>query len=107
MELGAPAPFREGMPCPVDGEFLAAAMRIYDIEGMEIDLCPTCALVWMDAGEWPKLGSYLENAGRERASVGPAGPPAVGDRKLPVPMDAGDLFGLFFDALWDRVFRKW
>lgn len=78
-------------------------MKIYDLEGLEIDLCPVCALVWMDAEEWPRLRAFVQKAGTERAALSPAGESDPWYRNL----DSGSLLELCFDLLWDGVFRKW
>jgi hypothetical protein len=46
----------------------ALAMQVFMIEGIEIDICPKCVLVWMDEGEFPKTRAVLEKdaADRER-----------------------------------------
>jgi Zn-finger nucleic acid-binding protein len=61
-------------------------MRLYDIEGIEIDACAICPCVWMDAGEFPAVKAALErmDAARRRThGHGPVPEPRIGPLDLP------------------------
>ena len=96
-------------PCPG----CTSDMRSYDLDGIEIDLCPLCVLVWMDKGEFPKVQAHLEKERRERATRGPT--PAYSDTgTLGHWTDYSDghwrmptMFDVLFDSLWNSFFRRW
>ncbi len=94
-----------------------APMRIYEVDGIEIDLCPLCALVWMDKGEFPKVRAYLDQAEADRRSgagrslpeprIGPLDLPQArtSDGLLDTPNEVDAIFALI-DLFFRVVFRN-
>ncbi|MDB5106910.1 MAG: hypothetical protein JWP91_4599 [Fibrobacteres bacterium] len=52
------------VPCPGCG----LIMKVFIIDGIEIDLCGKCEFVWMDEGEFVKIKAFLEKGREARAS---------------------------------------
>jgi Zn-finger nucleic acid-binding protein len=58
-----------GLACPRDG----AGMRRLEHHGVELDLCPECRALWLDAGELEKIRSLKKGkGGRARVMAGAA-----------------------------------
>jgi len=53
------------LACPHDG----TAMRTLVHQDVEIDLCPDCGALWLDAGELEKLGKGKRKGARKAAAV--------------------------------------
>ena len=78
LAAGKVASLPEGkLACPRDG----AAMRRLDHQQVELDLCPTCCSLWLDAGELEKIRGLKANqgaAGRKAALAGAAAAAVAG-----------------------------
>jgi Zn-finger nucleic acid-binding protein len=81
------------------------SMRIYDLQGIEIDVCPKCHVVWMDEGEFAKVRGTLEMEKSRRAASGTRDKSILNSNDLNV-LDAADLFGVMLDLL-SAGFTDW
>jgi Zn-finger nucleic acid-binding protein len=89
------APARE-IDCPG----CSVPMRVFDIEGIEIDICGKCSMVWMDEGEFVKTRAVLDQDAVRRKSLLTERYQGPSDRPIPIP----DAYGFNRqDLIWDII----
>jgi Zn-finger nucleic acid-binding protein len=96
------APARE-IGCPG----CSAPMRVFDIDGIEIDVCGKCSMVWMDEGEFVKTRAFLDKDALRRKTLRTERYQGPSDRPILIP-DAMAMDR--YDLIWDLVyllFRIW